>query len=221
VTAENRHPESSSHRQQDRAGIQRNRILAAAQTCFIERGFHAASMAEIAAHAGMSPGLIYRYFASKSAIIQAIVERQNEEVRADIASLRSACDLITRIVDLFARWKQHDPRVMNPVLFLEMTAESGRDPQIARALDEAQRIRGGDFRAWIRQAAAQAGRELGDEEVRIRAFSLQCFIEGLAVRAVREPDVEREVLVQSLKLFLPQILPFPGQQPTAAPSAGT
>jgi AcrR family transcriptional regulator len=198
------------HRQRNRAEMQRNRILGAAQACFIERGFHAASMAEIAGHARMSPGLIYRYFESKHAIIQAIVERQNEEVRADIASLCSACDLITRIVDLFARWKQQDPRVMNPVLFLEMTAESSRDPQIARVLDEAQRIRSGDFRAWIRQAAAQAGRELNDEEVRIRAFSLQCFIEGLAVRAVREPDVDRDVLIQSLKLFLPHILPFPG-----------
>lgn len=201
----------AKRRAQARVAAQRTRILQAAEKCFVERGFHAASMAEIAAHAGMSPGLIYRYFESKNAIIQAIVERQNDEVRADIASLRNACDLIKCIVDLFSRWKQRDPRVMNPVLFLEMTAESSRDPQIARVLDEAQRVRSGDFRAWIRQAAAQAGWELGDEEVRIRAFALQSFIEGLAVRAVREPDVEPDVLIQSLKLFLPRILPFPGE----------
>jgi AcrR family transcriptional regulator len=212
VIGEDRNVEPSSLRQQDRAAMQRNRILGAAQSCFIECGFHAASMAEIAASAGMSAGLIYRYFENKNAIILAIIERQNEEVRADIASLRSACDLVSRIVDLFESWKRHDPRAMNPVLFLEMAAESSRDAQIARALDEAQRVRGGDFEAWIRQAAAQAGWDFCDEEVRTRAFALQCFIEGLTVRAVREPDVDEEVLIQSLKLFLPHILPFPANR---------
>ena len=54
---------------QDRAEMQRNRILDAAQHCVIEHGFHAASMASIADTAGMSAGLIYRYFENKSAII--------------------------------------------------------------------------------------------------------------------------------------------------------
>ena len=40
-------------------------ILDAAKKCFIEHGFHAASMANIAETAGMSPGLIYRYFENK------------------------------------------------------------------------------------------------------------------------------------------------------------
>lgn len=211
MTAEDHNTSGSSLRHRERADLQRGRILGAALNCFIERGFHAASMAEIAAHAGMSPGLIYRYFENKNAVILAIIERQNEEVRADIASLRSACDLVARIVDLFARWKQHDPRVMNPVLFLETTAESSRDPQIALALDEAQRIRRDDFEAWIRQAAQGAGWNFSEDEIRIRAFALQCFIEGLTVRAVREPDLDCDVLVHSLKLFLPHIFPFPGQ----------
>src|SRR5690606_21791567 len=60
----------------DRADLQRDRILQAAQRCFVEHGFHAASMASIAGTAGVSAGLIYRYFASKNEIIVAIVERQ-------------------------------------------------------------------------------------------------------------------------------------------------
>lgn len=51
-----------------RAEKQRQRILAAARRCFVERGFHAASMATIADTAEMSQGLIYRYFESKNAI---------------------------------------------------------------------------------------------------------------------------------------------------------
>jgi len=60
---------------QERASAQRDRILAAAKQCFIEHGFHAASMASIAEAADISAGLIYRYFDNKNAIILAIIER--------------------------------------------------------------------------------------------------------------------------------------------------
>ena len=64
-----------------RAEAQRERILCAAQRCFIEYGFHAASMASIAETAQMSAGLMYRYFENKSAIVLAIIERQLQEGR--------------------------------------------------------------------------------------------------------------------------------------------
>lgn len=66
---------------------QRERILNAARSCFVKHGFHTASMAKIAETAGMSPGLIYRYFDSKNDIILAIIEQQLEDARADIAAL--------------------------------------------------------------------------------------------------------------------------------------
>lgn len=206
---ETRDHRTPSGRQQARADAQRGRILDAAQACFIERGFHAASMNEIAREAGMSAGLIYRYFENKNAVILAIIERQNTEIRSDIASLRSACDFVARIVELFGRWQRHDPGVMNPVLFLEMTAASRRDAQIASALDAAQRTRREDVEAWIRQEACQAGQRLSGDEVRTRALALQCLIEGLMIRAVRDPALEHEVLMRSLGKVLPHILPFP------------
>ena len=64
-----------------RAEAQRERILCAAQKCFIEHGFHAASMANIAETAQMSAGLMYRYFENKNAIVLAIVQRQLDEKR--------------------------------------------------------------------------------------------------------------------------------------------
>ena len=47
----------------------RQRILEAAMRCFCENGFHSASMQQICAAANMSPGGVYRYFASKDAIM--------------------------------------------------------------------------------------------------------------------------------------------------------
>ncbi|HRG16914.1 MAG TPA: helix-turn-helix domain-containing protein [Pseudomonadota bacterium] len=191
----------------DRATAQRDRILNAARQCFIEHGFHAASMASIADAADISAGLIYRYFDSKNAIILAIIERQLAEKRADIASLAPGIDFAERIVELVARWRVGDARAMNPALFLEMSALGTRDPQIGNALLAADRLTRGDFARWLRQRAERSGTTLSDGEATVRAFTLQCLIEGLALRVVREPDIGDEQVAAAMALALPTLLP--------------
>jgi AcrR family transcriptional regulator len=191
-----------------RTQAQRERILTAAHACFVKDGFHAASMATIAETAGMSPGLIYRYFANKNAIILEIIERQLEGARADIATLRSDTDFVSLVSDLFSKWRSDVPELMNPALMLEMTAAASRDPQIAKALADADRTTGAEFTAWLMQTARSEGHSPAPEDVNARAFALRCFIGGLAIRAIREPDVDPAVLEQSLKLMLPVLLSF-------------
>ena len=66
----------------ERRDQQTQRIMDAAKTCFVRYGFQGASMHQICAEAGMSPGALYRYFASKEAIIEAITEADaREDVR--------------------------------------------------------------------------------------------------------------------------------------------
>jgi AcrR family transcriptional regulator len=63
----------------------RAEILSAAQRCFVRAGFHGASMQDICAEAGMSPGNLYRYFPSKEALIAGIAER--DRASAGVASV--------------------------------------------------------------------------------------------------------------------------------------
>jgi AcrR family transcriptional regulator len=49
-------------------------ILKAACGVFVRDGFHSASMKDICAAAGMSPGSVYRYYPSKDALIEALIE---------------------------------------------------------------------------------------------------------------------------------------------------
>jgi AcrR family transcriptional regulator len=191
----------------DRAIAQRDRILCAAKQCFVEHGFHQASMNNIADAAGISAGLIYRYFDSKNAIILAIIERQLAEKRADIASLQPAVDFAQRVVELVAKWRDGDPKAMNPTLFLEMSALGPRDPKIAQALREADQVSRADFGAWLAQRAAGSGKQLAPDEAAVRAFALQCLIEGMAVRSVREPGMAPELVAGALALALPCLLP--------------
>ena len=53
----------------------RSQILDAALVCFAKRGFHQTSMHDISAEAGISVGLIYRYFENKEAVISAMADR--------------------------------------------------------------------------------------------------------------------------------------------------
>ena len=62
-------------RRQKRTELRRDQVLDAAAQCFRAEGFHGASMARIAAAAGMSVGHIYQYFTNKDAIIIALCER--------------------------------------------------------------------------------------------------------------------------------------------------
>lgn len=58
----------------------RERILDAALRVFRERGFHAATMREIAAEAGMAVGAAYYYFDSKDALVMAFYERSHRQM---------------------------------------------------------------------------------------------------------------------------------------------
>jgi AcrR family transcriptional regulator len=189
-----------------RAQAQRERILTAARSCFVEHGFHAASMASIAKTAGMSPGLIYRYFDSKNAIILAIIGQQLEDARSDIARLKPDTDLVPLFRQLFTEWQCRDSELLSPALLLEMTAEATRDTTIAQALASADRVTGSDLRAWLKEVAGSEGRAIGERELEARSFLLRCLLGGLAIRAIREPDLDPAVLTDSLELVLPRLL---------------
>jgi AcrR family transcriptional regulator len=67
----------------------RNQILDAAWSCFAKRGYHQTTMQDIATDAGISAGAIYRYYASKEAVLAAITERNTERYAELLADIRS------------------------------------------------------------------------------------------------------------------------------------
>lgn len=189
-------------RSEARSHAQRERILKAAQSCFVQHGFHAASMSKIAETAGMSPGLIYRYFDNKNAIILEIIERQLEAARSDIAALDADTDLVPMFEKLFHAWRRGDSGFPSPALLLEMTVEATRDHQIKQALGEADRVTGSDLVAWLRERQRRDGDGTAERDLEARAFLIRCVLGGLAIRAIREPDLDGAVLADALNLVL-------------------
>jgi AcrR family transcriptional regulator len=196
----------NANRSTMRAEAQRERILTAARKCFVEHGFNAASMAEIAATADISVGLIYRYFESKNDIIVAIIEQQLTLLRADLALLDNSVDLAARLAEGCGTCNTSQARRLSPALFLEMSAEATRDTKIAAALNSFDAAVRGDIAAWLSRSRDHGGHGLPARLAPARALMLQCLIDGLKVRAAREPRLDKTLLKKALDEILPVVL---------------
>ena len=189
-----------------RADAQRDRILCAALKCFIEHGFHAASMANIAEAAQMSPGLIYRYFENKNAIVLAIVKRQLEEKRAMIRQLHSSEPFAADLLRMFDKWCARESTSMSVALFLEMSAEATRNPKIAEALQESDELTRIEFRNWLARSRGEGGLGYSEADAARRALEVRFVVDGLTLRAAREPRIDRAELRAALEDLVARIL---------------
>src|SRR3981081_4899690 len=109
----------------------RCKILDAALVCFGKRGFHQASMHDISAEAGISVGLIYRYFENKDAVISAMADQHNREIHEVLERARLAPTLVESFEIIFT-WdcSENAPHVVSAFV-VDLFAEAGRNPRVA------------------------------------------------------------------------------------------
>lgn len=113
------------------AADRREQILNAAIVCFAKRGFHQTSMHDISAEAGISVGLIYRYFAKKESVISAMADRHKSEIHNLLERARQASTLFESLEILFtAHCCENSPKVLSAFV-VDLYAESSRNPAIA------------------------------------------------------------------------------------------
>ena len=106
-------------------------ILRAAMACFARRGFHQTSMHDISAEAGISVGLIYRYFQNKEAVIAAMADRHKQEIHDVLERAKEAATLLESLEILFtAHCCENSPQVQSAFV-VDLYAEASRNPQIA------------------------------------------------------------------------------------------
>ena len=171
-----------------KASLRAAQVLEAARACFRAHGFQGASMAQIAATAGLSVGQIYRYFANKDAVIAAIIEqgvRENIEHIAAIETLvRSGEDVAAVSAEVGSKAVLEGRRSADNVLTLEIFAEAARNPTVAAL------VREGDLRLRQRAEAMIAAARPHWPEARIAAAveNITVLHEGLYMRGVANPE---------------------------------
>lgn len=200
-------PAGGGEKARARAQAQRARILEAARKCFSEKGFHGAGMSAIAREAGMSQGLIYRYFTNKAAIIQAITEEQRSRRADDLSAIATFDDLVDRLVDKLRRWRDgtagDDP--FDPALFLEITAEASRDPEVAAMVSGQENEIWADFAGIVRRDAASRGQVLDDEALRCRSMTVRFLVDGVITGFMRDPQLDFAQVSATLRRVLARI----------------
>ena len=129
-------------------------ILKAARTCLGERGYSAATIAEIAAEAGVSRGLLHYYFKSKeellAQVVQTSTEAQLEMMATMFAQSETAHDLAAGLANGLRAIVERDPTYIN--LALELWTVARESPLVASELEDLYRR----FREAIHENLAEA-----------------------------------------------------------------
>jgi TetR/AcrR family transcriptional regulator, repressor for uid operon len=108
----------------------RQQILRAAAVCFAKCGFHQTTMHDISEQAGISVGLIYRYFENKNAVITAMAEEHQREMAEVFAQAGEASTLLEALEIVFTRrCPQAEPN--ESAFVVDLFAEASRNPYVA------------------------------------------------------------------------------------------
>jgi len=115
----------------------RRQILDAAARCFSRNGFHATSMQDVLAEAGLSAGAVYRYFPSKEALIREIASDTINCLVDSVVAVVRADPPLPLLDALAAILKITESRLDSHFrLALQAWGEALRNPQLAACIAE-------------------------------------------------------------------------------------
>lgn len=157
----------SSRREQ--AEWRRERLLDAALDVFAVKGIDGASVKDIAAAAGVTPGLLYHYFAGKEALVTALLRergfaRQLREL-LEQARGRAASEVLPRVM------REFDGLLADNAKLLELFFAAGHSHQNVRAVLAEFVAEGQAAMAEYLRSRVAAG-ELRDHDARTTATAL-------------------------------------------------
>ncbi len=116
----------------------RAQILSAARRCFLRDGFHATSMHDLFAEAGLSSGAVYRYFASKDEMIMAIADDNIRDVIALVHTAttdRDKTSVGTTLANVLELLQARHSRDGIGGVAVQVWSEASRNPTLARQFD--------------------------------------------------------------------------------------
>ena len=189
-------PEHPTPRRRLTAEARRELIERAALEVFAERGYHRASMDEIARRSGVTPPVIYDHFASKLDLHKRLLERtRNELLRMWTEQLggdEPAEQRIPRALDAWARYVEEHPYASR-MYFMETTG----DPEIKAIHREVQAQAGAALGAIVgRETGAEAIAGSDDPEaLEMASEVMRGALTGLAIWWSEHPHVPRERIV--------------------------
>lgn len=183
----------------------KQKILDAAKVCFAEQGFHQTSTAQICTAAQISTGSLFHYFASKKAIIAAIVEEDRQQTQEFVVTLRQQENLFTALNVFFDVVLDVAADKILSALALEISAEAGRDAEIGALYRLSDKVMREELEYLI-----SLGTERGQIGKQFPASTavhcLMIIVDGIFNRVAVDPDFKPQEYKTALKTMLYSVL---------------
>jgi AcrR family transcriptional regulator len=196
------HAPARMTREQSKANT-RERLLAAARSVFARRGFHGASVEEIASEAGFSTGALYSNFDGKEDLFLVLMEREIEaharEINEAVRELASMSERATGGARQWMTMIEREPEVV--LLFMEFWAYGVRDaevrPKVAARFAQMREVLTRLIAEGVRDFELEL--ELPAEQL---ALAIDALADGFARQKLTDPDaVPDELMGRVLSLL--------------------
>ncbi|WP_210014380.1 TetR/AcrR family transcriptional regulator [Pseudomonas palmensis] len=182
------------------AARRKDQVLSAAAECVRMEGFHRASMAQISAAAGMSPGHIHHFFGGKESIIEGVVAREHNELAdliQEVIDNSSEAGPIAAFVELVPKCADRYMDFNHAALAVEILAEASRNPKVSKLIQEHDNAMSQSFNDLFGADAS---------DIRSRCEIIAALFEGLSSRALRNAEartvISRDMLQKIVHLVL-------------------
>ena len=180
-------PSLMSGKRTEAADDRRRQILDAAIVCFAKTGFHQTSMHDISAEAGISVGLIYRYFKNKDEVISAIAAEHKKEIGQLLERARQAPTLLESFEILFTSHCCEDSPQTISAFVVDLFAEAGRNQRVAKLVRDVVRTKTKGLTDLIARSSDSKHTTGGlqPDEIAEMIFALN---DGAMMRSVLDPS---------------------------------
>jgi AcrR family transcriptional regulator len=167
----------------------RDQLLEAAARVFARQGYEGTKILDIVAEAGLSTGAVYGRFGSKNALLQeAVVARAASVVNLEMSGVEAVLQILQRF----------GPLADDEAVRLEALVAARREPEVAEAILEADRVRTEKlqplFEAATRDGTISPALDPGVVLYFVRTIYLGLLLQRAAGSVPPDPDAWERIL---------------------------
>lgn len=161
------------------------KILQSALELFAKEGYHATSTSKVAKHAGVSEGLIFRHYANKDGLLQAILEEGERRIKVlfvDIVMENDPNQVIRKTIEMTTRIDKSDYDFWKLQFKLKWELEVSGDKKMEP----------------LKMALTNAFGKLNYDEPELEASLILLFIDGLGSAVLKGSSIDSKAMISLL-----------------------
>jgi AcrR family transcriptional regulator len=189
-------PASSAIEIKDGRSDRQDRILTAAEACFVRNGFHRTTMQDLAREAAMTAGNFYRYFASKEALVLGLADRERQRGARLVEEMDRSGNRRAALHGILSEYFSSITREA-AVLRLDLWSEATRNPAIAAIAERSEH----ESRLWFVGTLSALATSPDCNPAALYAL-LHPLMKGIIVSRALLPDYDPAPIVSQLRALI-------------------